>query len=529
MASGIDLNPPGNAASTRFGSDGVPWQGGRLRFLMVSYAFGAAAEVGARRINAIAAHLATQGHAVDVIYGEEPTASAASRQLFQQWSAVRLFPVRDPPGQVTRRLVATKKGLQRLLEGKTSGSADPESTAELRELGDMLVSATGRFALPAGSATGEFQLAATSSTGRFQVPPSSATGRFQLALAALTRWPYRAYMSSVFSVNGKKRWARSALLQGVRLGRQNQYDGILSSGPPAVGNVVAAWLSARIKVPLAIDLRDPWNTNDMIGEPLAVARWLDQNLERNCLNQASLITCAAPGIQRRAATQHPKLAPRLHLVLNGFDDCDRTVRPMPFGRLNLLYAGLLYLQRNPFPLLEALGRLVSRPEVDRSKVRFTLIGHCESWGGVKLAEWCREAGMDDLISVRAPVPRQELSRLRETANVLVNFSQGQPEQIPAKTFEMLASRRYLLTVTEDNSDTAKILRAAHVLGVVDDRVPEALDRALKDLYTRLVAPQWDTPNAAQSLVNDIDQFSRARQNAVWYELLLRTFAAPAKD
>ena len=449
------------------------------RVLIVSYTFGATHEIGARRMNALAAFLAARGHSVDVIYWQDPAfAEDLSSSLFREWPELRLNAVRNSPSRTIRWLIAAKKELLRIA-GKDRNN---------------------------GSKPTELHCAPDTSN-----PNTAATGVF----GALWRVVHRAFMSTVFSIDGKKGWTIRAARLGLRLNREKRYSCVIASGPPVVACLVATWLSKRLNIPAALDLRDPWNSNAMIPAPLAIVRRLDIFLERWCLQHASLITLAAPGIKRRALPRHADLLFMMHVVLNGYEDCDRIADAMPTGTLNMLYAGTLYMQRNPFPLLAALARLARAPGVDRQKLRFTLIGECESWGGVRLVDWCREHQVEDLVSILPPIPRQELASLRRAANVLVNFSQGQPEQIPAKTFEMLASGRYIMTLAEADSDTARILAAAGIPGVVDDRSPATIDSALAEFYARLVRGE----SAVKSLEPDIVQFSRANQNEAWYTLL----------
>lgn len=455
---------------------------GSQRFLIVSHTFGATLEVGARRVNAIADHMTSRGHSVDVIYWPDPKFEGDSASLFLSRPTVRLYPVSDPPSALVSWLVKAQRVLRRF-------------SAE-RQPGDSSQAQGG-----------------SESDTREALLPTVPRGFIE--------WLRHALLSFVLSFNGKKRWAIRAALLGMRLTKQHRYACVISSAPPAVVCVVATWLSARSKIPSAIDLRDPWYTISLSQHPIAPVRRLDALLERWCLGHASLITCASPGIKRKLIAQYPDLSPKTHIVFNGFEESDRIFSPIPFGKLHLLFAGALYLKRNPFSLLEAISRLAKKDDIDRRLIHFTLIGECESWDGIGLVHWCRDRGIEDIVSVLPSVPRQELSSLRATANVLVNFAQGQPNQIPAKTFEMMASERCVLTITEGDNDTANILAAAHMRGIVDDRVPEALDHALEKLYARLV--RRETPSEGPEL--DIDQFSRARQNAIWYHLLLNTLSA----
>jgi hypothetical protein len=83
-----------------------------------------------------------------------------------------------------------------------------------------------------------------------------------------------------------------------------------------------------------------------------------------------------------------------------------------------------------------------------------------------------------------PVGSADVRRLTEASNVLVNFSQGQPSQVPAKLFEQIAARRPLLLFAEPYSESAATVAGiASVIRVNDDST-EVL-RVLEQLYRSL--------------------------------------------
>ena len=64
-------------------------------------------------------------------------------------------------------------------------------------------------------------------------------------------------------------------------------------------------------------------------------------------------TAAALLIER-----YPTLADRTHVIRNGYDGEIAPALTRTGGRLSILFAGVLYVRRTPFPLLAALERLL---------------------------------------------------------------------------------------------------------------------------------------------------------------------------
>jgi len=441
------------------------------RFLIVSYYFGETSEVGAFRLNALAEHLLQSGAHVDVLFHNATGAPLRQRER------LGLFPIDDPGEIYMPRIVRFVKGLLGVFRPRRDAS--PAAAAPVVEV------------------------------------PRAAPGPKPLRKPGVLGWIEHQVFTTIYVFNGKKRWARGAVRQGMSLARRHRYDCIISSAPPAVVGVVAGWIGWRTGTPYALDLRDPWNGNSVVPTAHSLARRLDLFAQRKCLTNATLITCASPGVRRLMGERWPALEHRMHVVLNGFDAVDRLDPPSNTGKLQLLYAGALYLKRNPFPLLESLKRFIDAGAFDRTRVRFTLVGDCESWNGVDVNAWCIQSGLSDVVSVLPRISRTELNSYRRDANVLVNLAQGQPDQIPAKTYDLLASGRDLLIITEAGSDTAEIMSSAGIKGCVDDSDPRQVDDALKALYSKWVLR---VPGIGSSAA-DIESFSRDRQNRAWTHLL----------
>jgi hypothetical protein len=180
-----------------------------------------------------------------------------------------------------------------------------------------------------------------------------------------------------------------------------------------------------------------------------------------------------------------------------------------------LYAGSLYFNRDPFPLLEAVRDLVNSPGVERERVCFSLVGDCRHWNGQDLAAWVRAEGVEDCIRLLPRVAPTAVRAMMAEAEVLVNFAQGQPDQIPAKLYDYLASGREMLLIAEAHSDAARVARESGAGRIVEPTEVAALRAVLVELYTFYVerglsfAPEERT----------IGKYSRDYQNGRFMELL----------
>jgi hypothetical protein len=463
-----------NVAETS--TNGGPGQSRLTRVMVVSYHYGDTDAVGAKRVNALTRFLADQGVEVDVIFAGDaaPAISGSTR--------IRHLPVADPPARFIPALLWIKRRFLPWVGNKKPVGARPEP-----------------------------ELVRSAET------PARAT-----FIGSLKKFAIRAVQEVVHQIlvivylfDGRKRWGIRVVRTALPLTRTRPYDWIITSSPPPISAIAAAWIARGSGVPLCIDLRDPWNSNSTVKTRARLPLFIDRTVQRWCLGRARLVTCASPGVLRIMTRRLPAVSTRAHVVLNGFDPADRIAAPVPSGRLELLYAGILYDWRNPFPLLESIVRLISAGAVEAGRIHISFVGDCEVCQGVRLADWALQRGISAQMSIYPRVPPAQITRFTEQANVLVSFARGQPDQIPAKTYQMLVAGRDLLVITEPTSDTAEIIRAANIGHCIDDKDPGAVDAAMLSLYRKHVmgAGQDDAVPAS------MQQFDRTHQNARWFAML----------
>jgi glycosyltransferase involved in cell wall biosynthesis len=433
----------------------------KRRILFVSYHFYPSPEVGAKRPSETALHLLRRGYDVTVVRAwERDFASLATQQPLD---GLRLIEVRVPP----RIFTALWLKLKTRFNWNAPASAGMWTTHDAR-------SAAPRRVGPLG-------------------------------------WCRRQILAWDTLFQGSKRWLLKSVVKTLLATRGRKFDLVIASGPP-MASYIAGWALASLKgARLMLDYRDPWYlhgdpelTTVMLGHPLAR---FENRLAATCAVRGAALTAASPGTKRHILEHFPVSEARVHLLRNGFDVHAVVDTPPEPGRLEILYAGSLYWNRNPFPFLEALAAVLREGGSSRAAVRCRFVGHCEEWKGKPLRPWIAERGLQDVVEIVAHVSPQELKKLVARSHVLINFAQGQKRQIPAKSYDYIAARRDVLVITESDSDVAELFREAGIGSIVEPNDEAGFTAAIRRFYAKHVDGAGGTAPAG----TDLTIYSRKAQ------------------
>lgn len=324
------------------------------------------------------------------------------------------------------------------------------------------------------------------------------------------------YFQTLYFIDEYKSWGLHACSAAVREGKRQLPRLILSSSPPPSVLWVGALAARRLRVPHIVDLRDPFtDVIEALHPTRRIELALARKIERRIMRSASAITSTGVRVAQLLIQRQPELASKTFVVRNGYDDPIRHVGADTGGRLAILFAGELYLNRDPFPLLHALERLLSRPNIDASRISVTFMGRKTEYAGKSFVRWLEDKRCAAVVKFVPPQCPQIVTETMNESTVLLNLAQNQPLSIPAKTFEHLASGRENLLLCEDDSESAQLV--ANIPGVVqvDPRNADSLDRVLLDLYERhVIQGRLRAPKE-----QDVALFSRAAANDAFWRLM----------
>ena len=439
----------------------------RPSILVISYHFHPSNEIGARRPTALARSLVAKGVRVVVV-------SAFGGQAIEPGSMVMPDVIAIPVLRPSRRLLDFMVALKRAIFRMNTGPANSH--------------------IPSAP------------------PPSEA--RSSRSLGAKL---HELYFQIAYFIDDYKGWGRLALKAAMRESGIHPPALVLSSSPPLSVSWVGALVARRLGVPHVADLRDPWS--DVIADLYPHRRIelkLTRAVERWIMRRAGAITSTSATVASRLIHRQPELAPKTFIIRNGYDSTVNLGTRDTNGRLAILFAGELYLNRDPFPFLQALERLLSRPEVRSEQVSVTFMGRRTEQFGSAIDRWLEGKRSAASVKVLDSQPQNVVAEATRLATVLLNLAQGQHLSVPAKTFEHLASGKENLLLCENDSESAQLV--ANIPGVIQVNPCDsnALDRALLDLYERHVhRGQLRAPTE-----QDVLAFSRATANERFWQTMI---------
>jgi hypothetical protein len=432
--------------------------------LLISYHFHPTNEIGGRRTTALARHLVARGLRVIVV-------SAFGHQEIRPGTEILpgiiAIPVKQPRRLLLDSLVSLKQG------------SAPAKAAQHKD----------QKAEPA-------------------VRPAGVMSRSKAFVRSL-------FFRMAFFVDMNKKWAWRASRAAITAGRKYDARAVVSSSPPKSVLLAGALTAKTLRIPHIADFRDPWTDSLSTDAQHRTEYLLQLPLEKWVVQSAACVTSAGATVAQSLSVRYPTARHKIHVVRNGYDGEPLPASSETGGRLVILFAGDLYLGRDPFPLLGALEDLLQRPDVDRSRVSLTLMGRVESYGDQSLSDWLVGRACAPSVRLLPHLPPQAVAEEVSRATVLVNLAQQQPYSVPAKTFEHLISGREMLLVCENDCETAELVKGIRGVNQVDSRDPSALERTLFDLYRRhVIAGTMTVPTA-----EEVRRFSREAPNEQFWCLI----------
>lgn len=351
------------------------------------------------------------------------------------------------------------------------------------DVGDRLAS---RVALlmermrPAARRAG-VQKAATSSGSALPVRERGVIRRFTIGLLSMP--------------DSESHFIRPAV-NAMRRREKGAFDIVYSTAPPFSAHVAATRIASALDARLILEFRDPWNhphARRGVRE-FALTRWLDDRLERRCVKAADSIVTVSAGAAE-LIRQNPS-APDIHVILNGVPSELLDSPPIRReGPLRIIYAGSLYLGRDPRKFLDALALAVQRNGWSPDDLRLEFLGECRRFRNHSIEDYVRQLGLAAHTTFVDRVPHAEAARRIATADITLLLAQQQPIQIPNKLYDYLAMRTPIIAYADTDGETARMLHevGGHLVldGADQERDAGLIERLLLDRISDRQSPVGD--------------------------------------
>jgi len=298
----------------------------------------------------------------------------------------------------------------------------------------------------------------------------------------------KRYIISAQSIlDASKSWVWVSLLLLLYLKvKRRKYDAVLSSSPISSAHLIGLAAKTLFHARWIADIRDPitmWSEVSPVCRSAFRFR-IENYLEKKYYRAADLIVVTSPSLKSELCDSLDIDPTKVHLIYNGYDGKLKSQRSEWNDQIQMIYAGAIYLNRNPFPVFEAIKELIAEGTIRKESIILDLFGDCETWKGHDLVGWVRDNGLEDIICFHGNVSAEELDPHLHNADILLNLAQGQKKQIPAKTFEYLKFRAVQFLVAEPDSDISRFLSENDfgvVAGVTKAEIKQKLAATISEI------------------------------------------------
>lgn len=291
--------------------------------------------------------------------------------------------------------------------------------------------------------------------------------------------PRRAY-GALYRLSIDRAWARRVgSLAGRLVDDSGGYQALVTCGPPHEVHVTGARIARKHKIPHVVDLRDPWRFVERLHEPVASPVWkhLSTAAEVWTVRGAALVIANTPAAARRLRAAYPPAAHRIISIPNGCDVVFPRIDSHTGGPLTVLFAGSIYLDRDPVPFFEGTARMIRKHNVSPSEFKIVFVGHVEYFEGVRTDELARRYGLAEFLELIPFEPRNRLFERLSNAHVLLSLPQDSDMAVPSKIYEYTGFPAWLLIMADPGSATWELLHGSGA-DLVPFKNPSEIERML---------------------------------------------------
>jgi glycosyltransferase involved in cell wall biosynthesis len=235
-------------------------------------------------------------------------------------------------------------------------------------------------------------------------------------------------------------WNRSAYQMAEKELMTNNYDMLITTGPPHSTHLVGLKLKDRFGVRWCTDFRDPWSEIYYLklSPPSQVTMMLHRYLEKKVISRADVNYIVSSGI---AKTLPPGNKVILYNGYNPQDFADKSY--LISDRFRIKYVGQLTAGQNPKPLFDALEGLKTLERVELSFIGTREIP--SSSMNIKQLPFCKhDAAIDEMVNAELLV-------------LIINNYPGNEGMLTTKLFEYIASRTPILCLAEPGGEAESII------------------------------------------------------------------------
>ena len=296
-------------------------------------------------------------------------------------------------------------------------------------------------------------------------------------------------------------WIPDAIKIAKRVIKQKKIDCIYASGGPWSCILSGALQKKITGIPLVLDFRDPWISNPNFVHRPSLIKMIERKMEKFCIRNADRIITNTEELRKDFIQRYPQInKSNIHTVTNGFEELFAAHKYGNTKKFTLVYAGALYMSRNPEQMLLAIKKIIKDRIIPREQLSVKLVGGISIISS-RLTQLLGSQHIQSVVEVIPRVSHHDAIKMQLEADVLILIQLDFPLQIPRKLYEYLSFRKPIVAVTERNGATANIIRKKN-LGTIVENDSRSIKRVIVEMYN-----QWLNKDLKTLRYDKLNEFS----------------------
>lgn len=250
---------------------------------------------------------------------------------------------------------------------------------------------------------------------------------------------------------------------------------------------------------------------------------LHHKLERQVIKRADKIVFVSESMKRLYAEAYSKFSNKFHVIYNGYypeeilDENLNSKNKFSSMPIKIFYAGSFYKGvRSPFPLVEALQKLIDDGVLELTDVIIEIAGNIDAELLIQLEKY----QLYQQIIFIGQIPRKKVLEKLADSHLLwlivgeaINHSAG----IPLKSFEYVASTRPILCFAPEGTETTNMIEELNAGWRMSNDMEDKEYNV--EVLKRIIVDKLYTKNNKSSSIKENKKYSRYYQALAFGQLM----------
>lgn len=260
--------------------------------------------------------------------------------------------------------------------------------------------------------------------------------------------------ANFFIPDARVGWNRYAYSKAKELINQQNFDLIVTTGPPHSTHLVGQQLKKEFDIKWMADFRDPWTEvyyNNLFNRTPKKAA-LDKMMELGVLSDADVVLTVGPSMLELLSAKIPEQKSKFHFIYNGFDSCKfKELQKSKNELFTIRYVGTL-TENYPY---KAFINAVNLLKVNISAIQIELIGNIES----SVFSYFQERCIYSVVNIPTVSHNSAIQFMKDADILLLLLPIMENSQImlTGKLFEYLATENPILCIGDQKADAVRIV------------------------------------------------------------------------